>query len=56
MLSRKRAVKIGTNPCADGGTSKPIRVLPTAPGNTLWVSAAPSNVAYWGKSENIFSI
>src|SRR5258708_25295836 len=54
MLSRKRAVTIGTNPCADGGTPKPsrfpIRVLPTAPGNALWVSAAPSNVAYWGQS------
>ena len=54
MLSRKRAVTIGTNPCADGGTPKPsrfpIRVLPTASGNAVWVSAAPSNVAYWGQS------
>lgn len=55
MLSRKPAVTIGTNPCADGGTPKPsrfpIRLLPTAPGNALWVSATPSNVAYWGQSE-----
>ena len=54
MLSRKRAVTIGTNPCAGGGTPKPsrfpIRVLPTEPGNALWVSAAPSNVGYWGQS------
>jgi hypothetical protein len=51
---RKRAVTIGTNPCADGGTPKPSRfpicVLPTAAGNALWISAAPSNVAYWGQS------
>jgi hypothetical protein len=43
---------IGTNPCADGCTPKPghfpIRVLPAASGNALWVSAVPSNVAYWG--------
>jgi hypothetical protein len=57
MLSRKRAVTIGTNPCADGGTPKPsrfpIHVLPTASGNA---SAVPSNVAYWGKAENMCSI
>src|SRR5258707_5183828 len=28
----------------------PIRVLLTASGNALWVSAVPSNVAYWGQN------
>ena len=44
MLTRKRAVTIGTNPGADGRAPKPsrfpIRVLPTASGNAVWVSAA----------------
>jgi hypothetical protein len=54
MLLRQPALTIGTNPCADGCTPKPghfpFRVLPTASGNALWVSAVPSNVAYWGQS------
>jgi hypothetical protein len=33
----------------------PIRVLPSASGNGLWVSAVPSNVGYWGKVENFRS-
>jgi hypothetical protein len=39
-------------PFAAGCTPKPscfpIRVLPIASANALWVSAVPSNVAYWG--------
>ena len=54
MLSRQPAGTIGTSPCADGRAPKashfPIRVLPTASGDALWVSAVPSNVGYWGQS------
>jgi hypothetical protein len=46
--------QIGTNPCADGGTPKPsrfpVRVIPTASGNALWVSAGAEQCAYWEQS------
>jgi hypothetical protein len=49
-----RPSTIGTSPCAASRAPKPsrfpIRVLPTAPGNALWISAVPTNVGYWGKS------
>jgi hypothetical protein len=48
---------IAMDPSSSGGTPKPsrfpIHVLPTASGNA---SAVPSNVAYWGKAENMCSI
>jgi len=52
MLSNKLVVMTGTSRFAADEAPEashfPIRVLLSASGNALWVSAVPSNVAYWG--------